>query len=132
MGEVVFSACLSNEVAWESSGHGDFTTKALEVLRAGIGGLTNEQFQEQVVRAFGAQPRQHPMLDCAPAARARALLRPLVGTATVPSRSGERSQPAGQPMPSPTYLPNGNVVIDSVVLMQLLKAVTSCLEAKVK
>jgi hypothetical protein len=132
MGEVVFSACLSSEVALESSGHGDFTTRALEVLRAGIDGLTNEQFQERVVRAFGAQPRQHPMLDCAPAARARGLFRPFVGTATVPSRSGDRSQPAGQSMPSPTYLSNGNVVIDSAVLTQLLKAVTSCLEAKVK
>jgi hypothetical protein len=77
MKEIVFSACRSSEVAWESNGHGDFTTRATNLLRAGIDGITNEQFQSQVIVAFGATPRQHPELDCAPAARALSLLQPL-------------------------------------------------------
>ncbi|HEY3391689.1 MAG TPA: caspase family protein, partial [Lacipirellulaceae bacterium] len=75
MREVVFSACLSTEVAWESGGHGEFTVRAMDVLRGGIENLTNEEFQQRVVSAFGASPRQHPYLDCSPALRQVPLLR---------------------------------------------------------
>jgi hypothetical protein len=68
MREVVFSACLSVEVALESNGHGHFTLHATRVLRQGDN-LSNEEFQARVTAEFGAQPRQHPYLDCAPAAR---------------------------------------------------------------
>lgn len=76
MREVVFSACLSSEVAWESGGHGDFTTRAVSVLQAGINGLTNEQFMQRIVAAFGMGARQHPVLD-PPPANARGFLQPL-------------------------------------------------------
>jgi hypothetical protein len=71
MREVVFSACLSVEVALESDGHGHFTVQATQVLRNG-GALSNDEFQRQVTQAFGTAPRQHPNLDCSP--RARGLL----------------------------------------------------------
>jgi hypothetical protein len=79
MKEVLFSACSSNEVAWESNGHGDFTTRATPILNAGLAGLTHDVFKQRVSEAFGAAPRQHPELDCAPAARERPLLQPLTG-----------------------------------------------------
>lgn len=79
MREVVFSACLSREVAWESGGHGDFTQYATRLLRAGINGISHEEFQRRVMAAFGPMPRQHPELDCAPTTRAGALLQPLTG-----------------------------------------------------
>jgi hypothetical protein len=73
MKEVCFSACQPNEVAYETAGAGQFTTRAAAVLAAG-GTLTNQAFMEQVVAAFGANPAQHPHLDCADEAKARGLL----------------------------------------------------------
>ena len=78
MREILFSACLQSEVAWENDGHGDFTARATRILRNGANGMSNEQFQKAVEGAFGSAPRQHPELDCASSARARALLAPLV------------------------------------------------------
>jgi hypothetical protein len=81
--EVCFSACQPHEVAYETAGAGQFTTRAMTVLAAG-GGLTNIAFMEQVVAAFGPNPAQHPYLDCAEDARMRALLRPLTVAAGAP------------------------------------------------
>jgi hypothetical protein len=82
MRQVVFSACRDYEVAFETSGHGDFTVRATRVLAGGVGGLTHEAFQERVHGAFGEGARQHPELDCAPGARMSPLLAPLAGVAT--------------------------------------------------
>ncbi|HEY3392766.1 MAG TPA: caspase family protein, partial [Lacipirellulaceae bacterium] len=74
MREVVFSACLSREVAWESAGHGDFTTRATALIASGIVGISNEEFHRRVVAAFGTSARQHPYLDCPLPLRQRQLL----------------------------------------------------------
>lgn len=73
MREVVFSACLSSEVAWEKDGHGEFTVRATEVLKRNSS-LTHEQFLQKVVSAFGSAPRQHPQLDASVAGRSGILL----------------------------------------------------------
>jgi Caspase domain/N-acetylmuramoyl-L-alanine amidase len=77
MKEVLFAACLSSEVAYENAGHGDFTVRATRLLQAGLGGLTNEQFETRLSTAFGTGARQHPRLYCHPDTRARGLLLPL-------------------------------------------------------
>jgi hypothetical protein len=87
MREVLFSACLPSEVAFESSGQGDFTRRAMQVLAGGIGALTNEDFHRRVTEAFGPTPQQHPDLDCAPVVRTRGLLQPLVAAAAAPTRA---------------------------------------------
>jgi hypothetical protein len=130
MREVVFSACLSQEVAWETGGHGDFTVKATDVLRAGVDGMTNEQFQDLVSRAFGAQARQHPLLDCAKAARGRGLLKPLVMTGSVPAPEPPSNADGRVPAAVAPHSANGSVPIDAAVLNQLLKALAMLLEAK--
>jgi hypothetical protein len=79
MRQVVFSACRDYEVAYEVSGHGEFTVRATRLITGGIGGLSHEDFAGKVVAAFGANPRQHPELDCAAPARARGLLTALAG-----------------------------------------------------
>ena len=76
MRQVVFSACQDREVAYESNGHGDFTIRAVELLRRGTG-VSHEGFQQAVNDAFGQGRRQNPNLECAPAARTRALLQPI-------------------------------------------------------
>ena len=78
MREVLFAACQPWELAWESQGQGDFTRKAVRRLREAAGQVTHEEFVQQVTAAFGPAPRQHPLLTCAPAARAHVLLAPLV------------------------------------------------------
>ncbi|HLM56656.1 MAG TPA: caspase family protein [Pyrinomonadaceae bacterium] len=75
--QVVFAACLDSEVAWESNGQGDFTRVAAPLLRSASQGMTNEDFARAVVGKFGATPRQHPELDCAPQSKSRAFLSPL-------------------------------------------------------
>lgn len=77
MREVVYSACLSSEVAWESGGHGEFTVRALRVLQSGLDGMTNKQFEQRVTAEFGQAPRQHARLYCAPPADAARLLQPI-------------------------------------------------------
>ena len=75
--DVCFSACLPNEVAYETGGAGQFTTRAARLLAEG-GAITHATFIERVTTAFGAAPAQHPVLDCAPAARDHRLLEPAV------------------------------------------------------
>ena len=82
MTEVLFSACLDSEVAFETDGHGEFTRRATHVLGGGIAGLSHEEFARRVVMAFGPGLRQHPDLDCAPAARSLPLLQPLGASAS--------------------------------------------------
>jgi hypothetical protein len=93
MRQVVFAACLDREVAYESGGQGEFTLRAVQILRQGIGGLTNEAFQHRVRAAFGSQPRQHPDLDCAEPMRQGPLLQPL-RAAHGPAQSPVATDPA--------------------------------------
>jgi hypothetical protein len=87
MREVLFSACLPSEVAFEANGQGDFTRRATQILAAGLGTITHEEFQRRVTESFGPTPQQHPDLDCAPAARSRPLLAPLVAASAAPVRA---------------------------------------------
>jgi hypothetical protein len=75
--EILFAACRSREVALESDGHGHFTTRATRLLASGIQGITNAQFQERVVQAFGENSGQNPELHCAGALRSLPLLAPI-------------------------------------------------------
>jgi hypothetical protein len=74
MRHVLFAACRDEEVAYEENGQGEFTVRAVGVLRRGLSQTTNAQFAQAVTDAFGANPRQHAVLDCADAARDGRLL----------------------------------------------------------
>jgi hypothetical protein len=92
MRHVVFSACQDREVAYESNGHGDFTLRAIELLKQGTAGLTHESFQQRVMTAFGEGRRQNPNLECSPAARSLGLLQAL-GAAAAPAASAPSRTP---------------------------------------
>ena len=86
MKEVSFTACTDAQVALEMSGHGQFTVRALGVLRQGGQGLTNEQFYQKVLAAFGGSAAQQtPQLDCAPGSKARSLLAAIAGGSASPT-----------------------------------------------
>lgn len=86
MRDVVFSACLSSELALESHGHGDFTRHALQVLGQGTAGVSNAAFAERITQAFGPSPRQHAKLYGSDDMRAAALLQPICpSTRAVPA-----------------------------------------------
>jgi hypothetical protein len=71
--DILFSACASNELAYESGGQGDFTLRATGRIRA-ASGMSNRDFLEAVLAAFGSGARQTPQLHCdAPARGARFL-----------------------------------------------------------
>jgi hypothetical protein len=85
MREISFTACTDSQVALESAGHGQFTLNALGVLRKGIQGVTNAQFHQSVLAAFGSDAStQTPQLDCAPAAKALLLLAPAGEASSAP------------------------------------------------
>jgi hypothetical protein len=65
MRHVVFSACRAEEVAYESNGQGEFTRRAIPILAGPLSGASNRTFQQEVEQAFGPNPQQHPVLDCA-------------------------------------------------------------------
>ena len=63
--EILFSACRSNEVAWESNGQGDFTKNSLAVLSEADGRpITCKQFADAVSQRFQAKRRQTPEMCC--------------------------------------------------------------------
>jgi hypothetical protein len=96
MKEITFSACRAEQVAYESDGQGDFTRHAVAVLGASdLGRLTNVGFLARVYRGFGANPRQEPTLDCAPANRTRGLLHPLADAAARAPDAAELSAAGG-------------------------------------
>jgi hypothetical protein len=66
-------ACQASEQAWESNGHGDFTRLVSPVLAAIDAGASYEQVQTQIDQLFGANLRQHPLLDCDPRLRSSRL-----------------------------------------------------------
>lgn len=80
MKEVVFSACLSIEVAYENNGQGDFTRYATQLIQQGIQGLSHEEFERRAIAAFGATPRQHPRLYCNATMRGGLLLQSFAPT----------------------------------------------------
>jgi hypothetical protein len=75
--EILFAACRSREVALESDGHGHFTTRATRLLASNIQGISNIEFQQRVVQAFGENSGQNPELHCADASKSLPLLAPI-------------------------------------------------------
>jgi hypothetical protein len=86
MKEVLFAACLAHQVAFESGGAGDFTSRMTPILRNGIQGLSNLELETRIREAFGAGARQTPELDCAPERRTL----PLFGLAVAPVNSADQ------------------------------------------
>jgi hypothetical protein len=72
--EILFAACNSGEVAWESGGSGDFTRVAVEILRQTGGQLSCADFMQRVVSALGPSARQTPGLWCSSNLRQSTLL----------------------------------------------------------
>ena len=91
MKEVSFTACNDAQTAQEIDGHGQFTVRALTLLRQGLGTMTNTEFHRRVMAAFGAMAtEQTPGLDCAPGSAVMPLLGgPAADGAAAPSDSRE-------------------------------------------
>ncbi|MDR5781304.1 caspase family protein [Caballeronia sp. LZ065] len=93
--ELLFAACLAEEVAWESNGHGALTDRAMRVLAGpGASGLTNAGFAQQMIDAFGPNANQHPRLYALADAEDNLLLHPLGGTPLKPARPTRPHAPA--------------------------------------
>ena len=98
MRTVLYSACLSTEVAYEQNGQGDFTRLATPLLRDAVrDAATHVEFRRRVIAAFGATPRQHPTLDCAPSRRTGRLLHPVAAPAARAAEAAEAAESAAAP-----------------------------------
>lgn len=77
-GVIHFAACQDDELAFESDGHGHFTTVATRMLVAAFrGGSTNEDFLRAVREEVARDGRQHPaLLQPAPGMASLRLLTP--------------------------------------------------------
>lgn len=106
---VFFGACLATEVAFETGSQGDFTSRALPLLRQAIGSATNRTFHDKVLAAFGDNRRQTPVV------KPPALLDgPLLGSLTTapPAEQGTLPSTAvdgSRPSPTPDTPPNAVV-----------------------
>jgi hypothetical protein len=90
MRDVTFSACRSDELAWEKGGRGVFSVHVLQTLGE-VGPITNRAFYDRVLARFRTDRRQHPVFESAPAAQDRVLLAPLDGAGPgVPPGDGAR------------------------------------------
>jgi hypothetical protein len=94
MNDVCFSACLAEEVALESDGHGHFTLLALRMLEPDVTSLTNEDFVARVVEQFGPGRQQTPTLDCRAELRESPLLGALSPRAPVTIQAGPTARRA--------------------------------------
>nr|MDP9178250.1 caspase family protein [Gemmatimonadota bacterium] len=63
---VNFSAAQPTEKALEHQGHGDFTIRAIDLLSALRGPVTNLEFNNRLIERFGSVRAQTPSLDARP------------------------------------------------------------------
>lgn len=82
-----FGACRATEVAYETGSQGDFTARALPLVRQAIGQTTNRAFHEAVLAAFGDDRRQTPVVK-PPALLGRTLLASLAGVSPPETETG--------------------------------------------
>lgn len=80
MREINFAACLPEEVAFETNGAGDFTSRAIPLLQSSASVLSNAAFLNKVLGSFGSGARQQPNLDCSATATGLPLLGPAEAT----------------------------------------------------
>ncbi len=97
--EVLFTACLSTEVAFESNGQGEFTLRAAQLLRERGGRITNDDFVKAVIGAFGSGRRQTPTIACAAALRGRQIFQPF----EVSASNGELKSGRGADTPGARF-----------------------------
>ena len=62
--DVLFSACRSDQLAYENNGQGDFTRHATGLIGRGTFDLSNRDFLERLIDAFGDTRLQEPQLHC--------------------------------------------------------------------
>jgi hypothetical protein len=74
--DISFTACRAEQVAFETDGHGDYTSTVVPLLRQATAGVSNLLIQERIRDAFGTNPRQNPRLDCESSAEGRPFLEP--------------------------------------------------------
>lgn len=87
MRAIAFSACRDDQVALEQNGQGLFTGKTTRLLADAVAKRSSHAaFQKRIVGAFGANPPQNPVLDCAEPMKRLPLLQPL---AKAPGRPAE-------------------------------------------
>jgi hypothetical protein len=63
--EILFAACTSEELAWETNGQGDFTRFTAPLLRENIGRVSNREFFDLIKGGFDAF-RQNPDFTAPP------------------------------------------------------------------
>ena len=120
---VLFEACRDIEKAYERNGQGDFTQRALQVLR-GRTGMTNDDFLSLVRQQFGPTPRQTPQIDCDDSAKPLLLLEPVFNLPDGQNSGGSRVD-VTTPLDS-TVTPV--VTTQRAAVAQILRATASLLE----
>ncbi|BDZ55891.1 hypothetical protein GCM10025870_29640 [Agromyces marinus] len=81
---MLLSACRAGEVAWETNGQGDFTSRAIPLFASSVGAVSNRAFVDEVVRVFGPNRRQTPEFHGDEVLGGRALLSPANGPTPPP------------------------------------------------
>lgn len=127
--EVLFAACTSKQLAWETKGQGDFTRTVAPLLGQHFGKLSNRDFFDLITSTFDAY-RQNPTFKAADGF-ADALLLAGFGAATPGAGTGQA--PGGHQDGAP-YTParahgrNGST--RDTAIAQILRGVADLIEAE--
>ena len=118
--DISFAACARTESAIETNGQGEFTQRATDLIRKLTRTISNTQFTDSVVAAFGPNARQHPELDGAVAYFGSAFLQPL-------EKSAGTSEPSARVEDQPAS--TGTAPTTAQLLAKTLRAVADELDA---
>lgn len=126
--EILFAACTSNQLAWETKGQGDFTGAVAPILARHAGKLSNREFFDLITTTFDAH-RQTPSFEAADGC-AHALLLAGSGAAAPNEGTGESpgSDTDGAPG-TPDRAPGKAGSTRDSAIAQILRGVADLLES---
>lgn len=108
--EVLFAACSSKQLAWETSGQGDFTRSVVPLIDGNVGKVSNRAFFETILANFDAH-RQDPTFTTTPRFAEAPLL-----AATYDGASGDRITDIQEPDRSaPTTVTSRDAAIADIL-----------------
>lgn len=124
--EILFAACTSSELAWETNGQGDFTGAVAPLLAQHIGQVSNQAFFDVIKANFDAH-RQNPTFT-APDRLAEA---PLLAESASPSGGAAVEKPggAGGTAGTPDRAPETNGSKRDAAIAKILRGVADLVES---
>lgn len=123
--EILFAACTSTELAWETNGQGDFTGTVAPLLAPHIGQLSNQAFFDVITANFDAH-RQNPTFTATEGLADAPLL---AGSTSSSGGTSSGTPAAGVAVGTPDRAPETNGSKRDAAIAQILRGVADLVES---